>query len=71
MPTAVELKGPFDQALRKYIEANDALVRRLGREGAGPSVWTATQTATLARILDMVENLGDAVAEMAIRVRDD
>jgi hypothetical protein len=71
MPTAVELKGPFDQALRKYLDGNDALVRRLDLEAAKPTDWTLKQRNDLAMIANMIENLANAVAEMAIRVRDD
>jgi hypothetical protein len=71
MPTAVELKGPFDLALQKYLDGNDALVRRLDLEAARPTTWTLKQRNDLAMIANMIENLANAVAEMAIRVRDD
>jgi adenylosuccinate lyase len=71
MPTAVELKGPFDLALRKYLDGNEALVRRLDLEAARPTTWTLKQRNDLAMIANMIENLANAVAEMAIRVRDD
>jgi hypothetical protein len=71
MPMAVELKGPFDQALRKYLDGNDAVVRRLDLDAAKPTVWTLKQRNDLAMIANMIENLANAVAEMAIRVRDD
>jgi adenylosuccinate lyase len=71
MPMAIELKGPFDQALRKYLDGNDAVVRRLDLDAAKPTVWTLKQRNDLAMIANMIENLANAVAEMAIRVRDD
>jgi hypothetical protein len=70
MPPRVLLKN-FDTHFRKSGALLERFFLRLDLETGTPKVWTKDQLADLRLLADSLTTLGDAVSEIAARVRDD
>ncbi len=71
MPATVRLKGDFDSHLKQSHDLLESAFRKLMLERAKPTMWTAGQVDVLGEFYNALGHLEQAVAYMAIQVRDD
>jgi hypothetical protein len=71
MPATVRLKGDFDTHLKQSHDLLESAFRKLVLERAKPTIWTASQVDVLGEFYNALGHLEQAVANMAIQVRDD